>query len=113
MIEAGDALNIAGGVFSGGTAIMLLRWAVNLFFVRLDKREDKLDLKGDKLLDALVARVEALTASEKELGDRLTATEKALHDCLMKHIESERAVADLQAKVEQLSALPTNERELP
>lgn len=112
MMELG-AVDIAGGMFGGLTAFAFMRWAVNLFFVRIDKREDRVDAGMAELLTRLTEQVKALTASEEVLRKRITAAEDALHDCKVRDAEREATIHELQARVEQLSALPTNERELP
>jgi len=128
---------ILGGA-TGGTSLAAALFVFNtfskLFFARIDKREERLDA-GQATLDAqrteamrlLTAEVRELKAGEEILRNRVSCAEATLHECQVRHAESEQVVLQLQsrdaereatikklqAKVEQLSALPTNERELP
>lgn len=83
----------AGFGASLGAGFFVAKWFVEWLSRRLDKREERLDARGEKLLDSLVERVTNLEA-------RNTQLESYLADCQKKHAESEAERMKLNAILE-------------
>lgn len=99
----------AGGTF--GLTFVAVRWCANFIAGRLDRKEDRLDADMAGLIDGLKERVDALTTSERELRQELTAsreefrayqreTDEQLRECRRKHAESEAEVMQLRAMLQ-------------
>lgn len=82
MIGLGDAAAIGGGIFGGGAALTMFRWAVNLFFARVDKREALVDAGMRDLIERLQNEV-------RELRERMAECERA-------HAQRDEHVAKLE-----------------
>lgn len=77
---------------SGGAGFFALKWLVEYFGGRMDKRAAALDAGTQRLMERLEARVDELTK-------RVTTVEKELADCQTKHAESEAKAARLEALI--------------
>lgn len=86
------AASATGVGVSGGAGFFALKWLVEYFGGRMDKRAAALDAGTQRLMERLEARVDELTK-------RVTTVEKELADCQSKHAESEAKAARLEALI--------------
>lgn len=88
-----DTLASASGVGGGFAAsFFALKWLVEYFGGRMDKRAAALDAGTQRLMERLEARVDELTK-------RVQTVERELADCQTKHAESEAKAARLEALI--------------
>lgn len=79
---------------AGATGVFLaMRWLLEYFAGRLDRRENRLDEQTQKMFDRLSGEVDRLT-------DRVTVAERSLAECKAQHAASERRVAQLERQIE-------------
>lgn len=86
------AASATGAGVSGGAGFFALKWLVEYFGGRMDKRAAALDAGTQRLMERLEARVDELT-------NRVTTVEKELAECQSKHAESEAKAARLEALI--------------
>lgn len=86
------AASATGVGVSGGAGFFALKWLVEYFGGRMDKRAAALDAGTQRLMERLEARVDELTK-------RVTTVEKELAECQSKHAESEAKAARLEALI--------------
>jgi hypothetical protein len=77
---------------STGFGFYMIKWLVEYFGGRMDKRTAALDAGTDRLMKLLEARVDELTK-------RVSTVERELAECQSKHAESEAKAARLEALI--------------
>lgn len=87
-------LNLLPGWFAlgagGGGGFFAVKWLVEAFFGRIDRREARLDASADKIIARLERQIEQLSA-------RLDQAEEKLRECQEQHLHAEAKIARMSA----------------
>lgn len=93
------SLAASGAGIGGGATIafLFIKWVVEHFGGRMDKRADRLDAGTATLISQLQGQVAALLEREKMREERLSNVEGELAECKRRHADADAELMRLKA----------------